>query len=179
MPRGNSVFILKIRSLSQNEMLSYLKDLLSELQKLEQDVEKAPKELHDLANNLVNAKLIENPDKDIRVLSLCCICEVLRIYAPDDPYTDNDKLKVFQKICTLIRGLQTIELGSITEKNIIYILNSISTVKSCLVPVILEQKGYPEASDLVEQLFHSLLSVIDPTTSKEGIHPLQNSVFLF
>ena len=47
----------------------------------------------DLAANLVATFLIGHRDKDIKVCLACCYADILRIYAPEAPYNE-EQLKV-------------------------------------------------------------------------------------
>lgn len=46
-------------------------------------------------------------DRDVRLLVACCLVEVLRIYAPEPPYTEKALLAIFSFIITELRGLCT------------------------------------------------------------------------
>ena len=47
----------------------------------------------DLAATLVTSFLVNHRDKDIRVCLACCFADILRIYAPEAPYNE-EQLKV-------------------------------------------------------------------------------------
>ncbi|CAN0539669.1 unnamed protein product, partial [Scytosiphon promiscuus] len=51
--------------------------------------------------------LVVTKDRDVRLLVACCLVEVLRIYAPDAPYTEDQILATFSHIITELRGLCT------------------------------------------------------------------------
>ena len=52
----------------------------------------------DLAATLVATFLISHKDKDIRACLACCYADILRIYAPEAPYNE-EQLKVFFCLC--------------------------------------------------------------------------------
>jgi sister-chromatid-cohesion protein PDS5 len=94
--------------------------------------------------------------------------DIFRIYAPETPYKDPEMLYVFDAIITQIRGLQTFASGSEDEKLVIYILQSLASVKSCVIPVILAQKGLEDAFETVQMLFAALIDSIRPEHSNDG-----------
>lgn len=46
--------------------------------------------LDSLVKALVLPALIKHKDKDVRLLTMTCIMEILRIVAPDAPYSDKE-----------------------------------------------------------------------------------------
>lgn len=152
----------------KNELCSYLKELLEDLKGLEQDIQLAPRGINATALELISPKNLENPDKEIRVLTACCIVEILRIYVPDAPYDDRDILRVFEVFISQIRGLQTNELKSEIGKRMFYILTSLATVKSCVIPVIMALSGDKNAEETVRSLFESITESIQPDHGEDG-----------
>ncbi|CAN0535126.1 unnamed protein product, partial [Ectocarpus sp. 12 AP-2014] len=49
--------------------------------------------------------LLCHQNSDYRLLVACCLVEVLRIFAPDAPYTDDQVLATLSLIITQLRGL--------------------------------------------------------------------------
>ena len=152
---------LKVSS-KKGELLSKLNDLHRSLSTLSQDVEELPKGLKLTSAQLVSDKILSHADKDVRLMAACCLVDILRVYAPEAPFGDDEMVSVFEVIIAQLRSLSTHDTTSAKGMKIFYILNSLSTVKSCVVPVILAQNGVPGASDLVVSLFDSLLSSIRP-----------------
>jgi sister-chromatid-cohesion protein PDS5 len=150
------------------DLLEYLKELHSELSILDQDVLTAPMGLYDTAINLLGPKLLQNPNKEVRVLICCCLVDILRIYAPDAPFPESDILKVFELINTQIKCLQNIDQSSYLGEKVFYILNSLASVKSCVLPVLMGQNGIPGAEDTVHSMFLSIISSIRPEHSQES-----------
>ena len=46
-----------------------------------------------VADALGSAKLLKHRDPDVKLLTACCLSDVMRIYAPNTPY-DDDALKM-------------------------------------------------------------------------------------
>ncbi len=153
----------------RTELISYLRDLHAHLATLDQDVQNAPRGMSATISHLINPKILENPDKEIRVLTACCIVDTLRIYAPEAPYKDADMIRVYTVLISQIRGLQNVvDTKSDIGEKIIYILSSLATVKSCVVPVIMSQSNVPGASDLVETMFETVVNTVRSEHSDES-----------
>lgn len=77
-------------------------DLLQRLQKLGQELRKLEQEetdkdsLRKVSQELASAQLLAHRDKGVRAWTACCIVDVLRLCAPDAPFTGN-QLKVRSK----------------------------------------------------------------------------------
>lgn len=96
-----------LRSLSFNQPLSWrvgrsaipIADLLERLQTLAQELRKLEQEeidkesLRKVSQELASAHLLAHKDKGVRAWATCCIVDVLRLCAPDAPFTRN-QLKV-------------------------------------------------------------------------------------
>lgn len=160
--------IWRNKNAKKSELLEYLESLHEDLSKVEQDISHAPKGLHAAAAHLVSPKFMENIDRDIRIIVTCCVVDVLRIYAPEAPYKDEDMIRVFEAISKQISSLQTTNPETPAGKRILYILNNIATVKSCLVPVLLDQKGVPAANEVVESMFSAVISIVNSSSTEEG-----------
>jgi sister-chromatid-cohesion protein PDS5 len=154
----------------KGDLIIRLNALHKSLNELGQDQNELPKGLQSTATQLVSAKILGHSDKDVRLLSVCCILDVLKAFAPEAPYGDDDLVRIFEVIISQIRSLSTYDIGSTTGKKVAYILESLSTVKSCVIPVILVQTGVPGAEDLMTSLFDALISVFKPEHTEDGKH---------
>lgn len=142
------------------ELLKNLIDVHDLLQTIGQEPSDRPRGLQLIANQIVSVRLIGHADKDIRLLSACCAVDILRIYAPEAPYNDEELLRIFRVIVNQLRGLATNDITSGTGSKMYYILNSLSVVKSCVVLVSLTKNGVEGAEDLLIELFNALISSI-------------------
>lgn len=96
-----------LRGLSFNQPLSWrvgrsaipIADLLERLQSLAQELRKLEQEeiekesLRKVSQELASAHLLAHKDKGVRAWAACCLVDVLRLCAPDAPFTRN-QLKV-------------------------------------------------------------------------------------
>lgn len=148
-----------LKTTKKTELMSKLTELHRHLSKLSQDDEK-PSGLSAVANQLVADRILGHADKDVRLMASCCLVDVFRVYVPDPPFGESEQVLVFEVIISQLRSLSTHDVGSGTGMKVFYILNSISTFKSCLIPVLLSQSNIPGASDLVTSMFDALVSSI-------------------
>ena len=152
----------------KGDLIIRLNALHKGLNELSQDPNDLPKNLPATAAQLVSTKMLGHSDKDVRLLSACCIVDILRVFAPEAPFCDEEMVRVFDVIISQIRSLSTYDIGSATGSKVAYILNSLSKVKSCVVPVIMAQTGVQGAEDLIVSLFDALISVFRPDHTEEG-----------
>lgn len=92
-----------LRSLAFNQPLSWrvgraaipIADLLERLQALAQELRKLEQEeidkesLRKVSEELASAHLLAHKDRGVRAWATCCIVDVLRLCAPDAPFTRN------------------------------------------------------------------------------------------
>jgi len=152
----------------KGDLVSRLNTLHKSLQSLSQDMSDRPSGLQSTAAQLVSEKMLKHQDKDVRLLAVCCIVDIFRVYAPEAPYGDNEMVTVFEVINNQIRSLSTYEITSATGSKVLYILTSLATVKSCVVPVIMAQAGVPGADDVMAGLFEALISSFRADHGDEG-----------
>lgn len=171
MPKEKDIFAIDIPKClySTKELTSKLTELHEALKQLEQDVLHLPPKLKSFASSLITHKLLNHSDRTVKLLAGCCMCDILRVFAPEAPFSNADTIVVFEGIVALLRGLANHDSTSQTGIKLFYILNSLSTVKSCVVPVILTQSGVLGASDVVISLLNALISSIRPTHGEEGM----------
>eukprot|EP00601_Ochromonadales_sp_CCMP2298_P006844 CAMPEP_0173208958 /NCGR_PEP_ID=MMETSP1141-20130122/22822_1 /TAXON_ID=483371 /ORGANISM="non described non described, Strain CCMP2298" /LENGTH=211 /DNA_ID=CAMNT_0014135501 /DNA_START=122 /DNA_END=753 /DNA_ORIENTATION=+ len=169
MSRTNSsLYSVNIAKLTRKiDIIKHLNELHTILSELGQEIGDRPKDLKFTAQQLVSPKLLSHSDKDVRLLSVCCIVDVLRVFAPEAPYNNEDTITVFEAITSQLHGLATHESAHIVSSQVYYILNSISTVQSCVVPVILEQSGVKGAEEVVVAMFEAILASVRPEHPEE------------
>lgn len=153
--------------LKKTDLLLRLNELHKKLATVSQD--DRPRGLKEISSHLVTKGFLNHADKDLRLIVLCCLADVFRIYAPEAPFCDPDMLLVFEGFVMQLRSLSTNKPESATGTKICYILNSLSTVKSCVVPVILSQAGLQGAPEVVTGLFDALLSCVSADYSENGM----------
>ena len=152
----------------KQDLVSRLNTLHKSLTTLSQEFSDRPSGLKSTAAQLVSDKILKHVDKDVRLLAVCCIVDIFRVFAPEAPYGDEEMIRVFEVINAQIRSLSNYEITSATGSKVLYILTSLATVKSCVVPVIMAQSGVQGAEDVMISLFDALISSFRPEHGEEG-----------
>ncbi|WBW73235.1 mitotic and meiotic cohesin loader subunit Pds5 [Schizosaccharomyces osmophilus] len=157
------------------ELVKRLRSLLDELSDMEQETTDRDS-LLPVASSLVNQNLLHHRDKGIRSFVGCCIVELLRLCAPDAPYTLSQLEEIFQVILKLLSGLENSE--STYYLQVYRILESLSNVKSAVLMVDL-----PNAESFLVTIFRLFFDISRKGTNKnvefymlDIIHQLINEI---
>ncbi|GFO14487.1 sister chromatid cohesion protein pds5 homolog b [Plakobranchus ocellatus] len=136
----------------KDELIRRLKVLARAFQDMGQDDNDsyAPLALH-----LATDTYMEHTNKDVRLLTACCIADVFRVFAPEAPYKEADQIKeIFMFFIQQLRGLEDPEAPSF--KRYFYLLENLSWVKSFNICIELE-----ENQEIFCALFKLFFSIID------------------
>ncbi|CAN8312284.1 unnamed protein product [Cochlearia groenlandica] len=140
---------------STDEILALLDNTDSLLSTVEQDpttvVQNA---LIPSMKALVSADLLRNPDSDVRVFVVSCLTEIMRITAPEAPYSDDQIKEIFKVTVEAFEKLADASCRS--YKKAVGVLDTVSKVRSSLVMLDLE------CDDLILEMFHQFLKIISP-----------------
>ena len=145
------------------DLILHLSKLHSYLSNLNQESVK-PAGLETISAQLVSNRILCNDEKEVRLVALCCIVDMLRLFAPNTPYTEPQFKTIFETLIIQLRGLSTCEMNTGFAVKIEYIIVLLAAVRSCLVLVEFAQQGSP---DLLESLFSVLLSSVRPHHKEE------------
>ncbi|CAH8330216.1 unnamed protein product [Eruca vesicaria subsp. sativa] len=138
---------------STDELLTLLDETESLLRKVEQDQPLSMQNaLIPSKNALVSSDLLSHPDSDVRVSVVSCLTEIVRITAPQAPYTDDQMKEIFKLTIEAFEKLA--DASSRSYQKAESVLDNVSKVKSCLVMLDLE------CDDLILQMFHIFLKII-------------------
>jgi sister-chromatid-cohesion protein PDS5 len=149
-------------------LIKRLKAIHKRLTELGQDQKDLPKGLQSTADQLVSIEILDHSDENVQLHSVYCIVDILRVFAPEAPYGDEDMVHIFNVIIPQIKRLSTCDIGSRTWIMVSYIIKSLSTLSSCLIPVNLVERGVPGAEYLMTSLFDAIISVFKPEHPDEG-----------
>ncbi len=142
---NKSLFLERMNILHSNLTLVYQKG------------NQRPKGLVCIAKDLVDPKILDYPDENVLLVTSCCVVELLRIFAPETPFGDEETVRAFKVIVTQLRRLLNSEERS-SGSQIVYILTTMIKVQSCVIPVMLAKKKVSGAEDLIFSLFDVILS---------------------
>lgn len=95
---------------------------------------------------MINKKLINHKDPGVQSLVSCCISDILRIYAPDAPYTDGELSIIFRLFIKQFKRLADQENGYYTQQ--VYLITRLAEVRSIILVTDIE-----ENTSLIENIF--------------------------
>ncbi|RIA91799.1 armadillo-type protein [Glomus cerebriforme] len=137
---------------STAELLKRLKNLFGEVSVMDQDQVDLDS-LKGVTRDLINSNLIGHKDWGVRAYVACCISDLLRLYAPDAPYTVHELKDIF---VFFVRQLQNIGNKDGPYFDLYFhLLENLARVK--IVLLILDLQNYEE---LLTELFRDFFDVI-------------------
>ena len=74
------------KSIAVADLLKRLNKLWNEMKEIEQDEDERDSFLN-VAKDLASPNLLAHKDKGVKALTACCLVDILRLCAPDAPYT--------------------------------------------------------------------------------------------
>ena len=86
------VFTKGFLSAPGRDLAKRLDTTFNTLRGIEQDDAGPPPGLDNVAAGLVLPALLRSKVQEVNLLACCCLADVLRLYAPDAPYNDDQKL---------------------------------------------------------------------------------------
>ncbi|CAI4048465.1 hypothetical protein N7582_004383 [Saccharomyces uvarum] len=131
--------------ISTNELLDRLKALHEELAALDQDNTDLTG-LDKYRDALVSRKLLKHKDVGIRAFTACCLSDILRLYAPDAPYTDSQLTDIFKLVLSQFEQLGDQENGYHIQQT--YLITKLLEYRSIVLLADL-----PNSSNLLIELF--------------------------
>ena len=138
---------------STDALLKKLKVLHTELAELDQE-NVDTKSLTPVCKELISTPILLHKDKGVKAYAACCIADLLRLYAPDAPYTAQDLRDIFE---FFFRQLSVGLKGSDSPyyNEYFHLLESLSTVKSVVLVCDL-----PQADELMVQVFRDFFGLV-------------------
>ncbi|KNC98061.1 uncharacterized protein SPPG_09381 [Spizellomyces punctatus DAOM BR117] len=145
------------KQVSTSELVNRLKKVHNDLSRMDQeDVD--TQSLKTVQKDLISPSLMSHKDKAVKILTACCLADILRLFAPDAPYNQNQLREIFEFFAK--------QLQHIADKNgpyfsfYYYLLDSLSTVKSVVLVADLN------AEDLIVDFFRNFFDLIKPDFTK-------------
>ncbi|KAG7376538.1 hypothetical protein PHYPSEUDO_013209 [Phytophthora pseudosyringae] len=110
---------------------------------------------------LLQGKLMKHQDKNVRSLVACCLVEILRVSAPDSPFSSDEELyRVFKLLIEQLRALAPEQTTTSSDLYHFHVLESLATVKSCLLVVGLDCTTEEDEQVVMVQLFEVLFETL-------------------
>ncbi|KAI4285867.1 MAG: hypothetical protein L6R38_000312 [Xanthoria sp. 2 TBL-2021] len=151
-------------------------DLLRRLQALSKEMQGMDQEQNEresftkVAKELVNPNLLTHKDKGVKALTACCLVDILRICAPDAPFTGQQLKDIFNLIITQILPALADPSHAYNHQHI-YVLNSLAVVKSIILLADL-----PIADTLITNVFKICFDVLASPAKVSDGEGLQRTV---
>ena len=118
-------------------------------------------EIKDLPRKLITATLLKHKEKEVRLYAALCLSDVLRIFAPEDPYQDDLVLKgVYVAFLDALAHLKDPSKSAFECAHAL--LQNIAAIGLCVPMLDLECEG---SDALVPRLFSTLFDATNPSNA--------------
>ena len=151
------------------DLLQRLESLASELRELDQD-DTDRDSLTKVSHELAASSLLGHRDKGVRAWTACCVVDILRLCAPDAPFTGKELKDIFTTIVSSIIPALA-DPGNAYNDQHVYVLSSLAEVKSIILITDLDQ---PDA--LILQLFSSCFDIVSGSSKASTGEELAKNV---
>lgn len=148
------------KNLGTDALLKKLKSLHTELAELDQeniDVNS----LSSVRTQLISTSLLLHKERGVKAYVACCLADILRLYAPDAPYTQTELRDIFQfffrQLSTGLKGTE-----STYYNEYFHLLESLSTVKSVVLVCDL-----PNSEELMMEVFRDFFALVRRELAKK------------
>ncbi|AEY98742.1 FAGL076Wp [Eremothecium gossypii FDAG1] len=132
-------------AISSADLVTRLAQLHEELSMLEQGQVKL-KSLEKCRADLINKKLVRSKDTGVQAFTACCLSDVLRLYAPDAPYNEDELAEIFGLFIGQFRLLADPENGYYVQQT--YLVTRLLEFRS--IVLITDLSG---SAKLIEEMF--------------------------
>ncbi|KAH9849574.1 armadillo-type protein [Lenzites betulinus] len=148
------------KGLATDALQKKLKALHQELADMDQEHVDVPS-LHAVRKELINPTILLHKDRGVKAYTACCLADLLRLYAPDAPYTQAELRDIFQFFFRqLTAGLKGPNEPYYNEY--FHLLESLSTVKSVVLVCDL-----PSGDDLMVDIFRDFFGLVRRDLAKK------------
>ncbi|KAJ2888120.1 Sister chromatid cohesion protein pds5 [Coemansia asiatica] len=111
--------------------------------------------LDSITRQLLAPALLKHKESGVVAYVTCCISDILRLYAPEAPYSDDEIKQIFNVFID--------QLGHLDDPNNQffplreYLLTNLATVRTCALVTML-----PDAEDVISKFFAVLFGIVKP-----------------
>ncbi|KAF2675466.1 putative sister chromatid cohesion and DNA repair protein [Microthyrium microscopicum] len=154
------------RPIAEGELIKRLHAFYDELKEMDDGVDLET--IRPKAKDLVAERLLKHKNKGVQAYTACCLVEILRIFAPDAPYTGKELKTLFAMIIEHIVPALANSSVPYHEQNL-HVIRSLADIQSVLL-----LEDLPSASHLFRALFTAAFDVLSGP-SKSG-HEVTKSV---
>lgn len=148
------------KGVTTDALLKKLKTLHDQLAVLDQEKVDV-NSLSTARTELIHVSLLLHKDRGVKAYAACCLADILRLYAPEAPYTQHELRDIFQFFFRqLSAGLKGTEEPYYNEY--FHLLESLSTVKSVVLVCDL-----PSSDELLHEIFKDLFTIVKRDFTKK------------
>nr|KMM72068.1 sister chromatid cohesion protein pds5 [Coccidioides posadasii RMSCC 3488] len=151
------------------DLLRRLESLAAELRELDQE-DTDRDSLTKVSQDLASGHLLGHRDKGVRAWTACCVVDILRLCAPDAPFTANQLKDIFTMIVTSIIPALANPSNAYNDQHV-YVLSSLAEVKSI---ILLTDLDAPDT--LILPLFSSCFDIVSGSSKASTGEPLAKNV---
>ena len=148
------------RPIAIAELMRRLQSLGNELQSLDQDEgdDTFKESFVKVAKELADPQLLAHKDRGVRAWTARCIVDLLRLCAPNAPFTEKQLKAIFEMIIRSILPALGDPSNAYNPQHM-YVLESLATVKSILL--VTDQSG---SDSLVKSIFATFFDILSNTS---------------
>ncbi|XP_043700993.1 sister chromatid cohesion protein PDS5 homolog A isoform X2 [Telopea speciosissima] len=136
---------------NKDSLVKLLRQAASALSELSQSPS-LQRVIEPLSDSLVRHNVLQHKDKDVRLMVAICFSEIIRVLAPDPPFSDEILRDVFKLFVSMFAELSDTESPYFTRR--VRILETVAALKCC---VLMLDIG---CDDLVLEMFKVFFSVV-------------------
>ncbi|KAL8928706.1 MAG: hypothetical protein Q9172_000769 [Xanthocarpia lactea] len=151
------------------DLLRRLQALSKEMRGMEQE-QYEPDSFTKVAKELVNPNLLSHKDKGVKALTASCLVDILKLCAPDAPFTGQQLRDIFNLIISHILPALA-DPSHAYNKQHLYVLDSLAVVKSIILVA-----DIPSADTLVKNVFKICFDVLSAPSKTSDGEVLQKTV---
>ncbi|KAJ1819836.1 Sister chromatid cohesion protein pds5, partial [Coemansia sp. RSA 2598] len=142
------------KTVTISELYKQLKKLSKELNNLEQETIDTHS-LDSITRQLLAPALLRHKESGIVAYVTCCISDILRLYAPEAPYSDDEIKQIFNVFIDQLGHLDDASNQFFPLRE--YLLTNLATVRTCALVTML-----PDAEDVISRFFAVLFGIVKP-----------------
>ncbi|KAF9443853.1 ARM repeat-containing protein [Macrolepiota fuliginosa MF-IS2] len=162
---------LTTRGLTADQILKRLQRLYDQLDNHDQDDVDRPA-LSNTRTELIHKTILLHKDQGVRAYTACCLAELLRLYAPDAPYTQPELRDIFQFFVRQLKdGLKTSETAY--HNQYFHLLESLATVKSAVLICDL-----PSGDEIMLEFFTTFFYIVRRGTTNKKMEAFMGDILI-
>jgi len=132
-------------SLKKSELIARLQNLHNFLKKVGQSPAWQKELLDDLAAALIQPDRLGHKDETVRLLVACALSDIIRIYAPDAPYSEDALQRIFALFIDQLALLTSTDDPSYSYR--FYLLERLQSVRAFTLLIDFDEESYMRMYD--------------------------------